>query len=299
MKHAALQRTRIDTKPKRFEPQISLLTDFGNDESVYAVKSAVRYVNNNVRMEDICHSVPIGNILVGAWRLKRSVTLKTEPEGTIYIAVVDPGVGTERRGIIIQTKTGKFLVGPDNGLLSLAGKEEGIERIVEIQNISLTLMKFASSMTFHGKDIFAPVAGHLSKGVKIDEFGPEIEANCINQIIIIKKESTDTLRSGPIVDIDAFGTIRTDIPNHVPERFIGKNLGFAISSTKMRLEAEARLVRTFGECFFGEQAFVLSSTGSIDLAVNMGSAAERFGFNYGDIGLSKYEPINRITINLN
>lgn len=282
----------------RREPQISLLTDFGPDESTYAIRSAIRAVNPRARIEDICHSVPLGNILIGAWRLRRTVALPTEPEGTIYVAVVDPGVGSERRCIAVRTRQGKYLVGPDNGLLSLAAQTEGIDRAVAIENQELTLLQLALSRTFHGKDVFGPAAAHLARGIPLEELGPGIDPATL-QTIRLELELSDERRAGSIVDIDAFGNVRTDIPNHLPERVIGRQVPFKLRVGILEVDARARLVRTFAECQSREPALILSSTGSLDLVVNLGSATSQFNLPPEQIGLdADLRPTARIELNL-
>ncbi|MBI5227940.1 SAM-dependent chlorinase/fluorinase [Candidatus Micrarchaeota archaeon] len=281
-------------------PQISLITDFGRgDESVYAVKSAALAVNPKVQIVDICHDVPLGNILVGAARLARNVALSTEDgKSIVYVAVVDPGVGTERKNIIVRTQRGRYLVGPDNGVLSLAFIE-GIDKVVEITNRNLTLLERAESNTFHGKDIFAPVAAHILRGVPIEEFGSKLAPQTLVKIRLSSQSSTVS-RSGFIVNVDGVGSIRTNLPNHVPPEFIGKELGFRIRG-KVRTcgsrgqeeekgfstEGRARLVRTFGEVESGEPVLILGSTGNIDLAVRDTSAARRFGIDAESLTLDE------------
>ncbi len=266
-------------------PQISLLTDFGYDEALYALRSSVRHISPGVRVEDICHNVPLAGVLIGAWRLRRAVTLATEFPGTIYVAVVDPGVGTERKGIVVRTKSGKYLVGPDNGLLSLAWQADGIDRAVEIANADLTLLHFAASSTFHGKDVFAPVAAHLANGVPLDEFGPELDA-CSLLAIRLSETNNASHRSGAIVDVDGFGNIRTSMANHIPESLIGSHLPYSITGLPLSHIGRARMVRRFGDCEQGELAFILSSTGYLDLVVNLGNAAQQLSLNPDSLGLS-------------
>jgi hypothetical protein len=276
-------------------PQISLLSDFGTgDEAVYALKSAAGHVNPKAGIVDICHDVPIGNILLGAWRLNRAAGLPTEKEGTAYVAVVDPGVGSDRKNIAIKTRDGKFLVGPDNGVLSLAFSSKGVERAVEIQN--LTLLHLAQSKTFQGKDVFAPVAAHILRGVPLGEFGRDLgEAELAK--ITISAESTERSRTGYLVDIDGFGSIRTNVPNHVPERFLGKTAEFEISGIGKAVGGTAKIVRAFAEAQRGETIFVLSSTGCLDLAVNLGSASEKFGISGRDISLDAgLKPIAKVQL---
>jgi S-adenosylmethionine hydrolase len=266
-------------------PQISLLTDFGTgDEAVYAVKSAANFVNPRARTVDICHDVPIGNILLGAWRLNRVVNLPTEREGTAYVAAVDPGVGGSRKNIALRTEDGKYLIGPDNGVLSLAFSSRGAAQAVEIQNMDLTLLHLAQSRTFHGKDVFAPVAAHILRGIPLKEFGKELDPETLARITI-SAESTEKSRAGYLVDIDGFGSIRTNVPNHVPDKFLGKTAEFEIFGLGKSLAGKAKVVRTFSEAQRGEAVFVLSSTGCLDLAENLGSASERFGISGQDISV--------------
>ncbi len=283
-------------------PKIALLTDFGTgDEAVYAIKSSARRVVGNKRpvvIDDICHNVPFGNILVGAWRLQRAVTLDTELPGTVYVGVVDPGVGTSRKSIIVQTKSGKYLVGPDNGVLSLAFDAEGITRAVSIENKDLTLLKFAQSSTFHGKDVFAPVAAHLTRGVRIEKFGSEIsEADLVR--IKLSCAATGNTRCGHVVDVDPFGNVRTTMPNHVPLHALGKHAKYRITNGGNNVdEGQARIVRTFGDARPGDELlFVLSSTGCLDLAVNCGNAAKRLGIELDRISLdAKREPTHDVLV---
>ncbi|MFN7991928.1 MAG: SAM-dependent chlorinase/fluorinase [Candidatus Micrarchaeia archaeon] len=280
-------------------PQLSLLTDFGSgDEAVYAVKSAAKMICPSIGIEDICHDVPLGNILLGAWRLQRAVDLPTESPGTVYAAVVDPGVGSARRNIIAETEDGRFLVGPDNGVLSLAFSSMGLKRVVEIENQSLTLLHLARSRTFHGKDVFAPAAAHLLRGVPAGEFGRELCQSDLARISISSR-SSDLSREGHLVDVDGFGSVRTNVPNHIPERLLGKVVGFEITGPEGRIRSEARLVRTFSEARRGEPVFVLSSTGCLDLAVNLGSASEKFNIPPESIVLGPdLVPLKRIVLDL-
>lgn len=269
---------------RQHRPRLSLLTDFGSgDEAVYSVKSAALAVCPRANVSDICHNVPPWNILIGAHRLKRAATLPTERKGTVYVAVVDPGVGTSRKDIIVETCTGKYLVGPDNGVLSLAFAAEGIRRAVEIERKEFTLLHLAQSRTFHGRDVLAPAAAHLLRGVPIGEFGKELDRNELARITI-SSGATDRGRSGDIVDIDGFGSIRTNVPNHVPDWLVGRNVGFFIRGTQS-VAGNAKVVRTFAEAGAGQPVLVQSSTGCLDLAVSRGSASGTFGIRENDIGL--------------
>ncbi len=293
---AAVAATSVKNAFGRHEPRLSLLTDFGNgDEAVYAIKSAALSVAPKARIEDICHNVPLGNILLGAWRLGRAAGLPTEREGTAYVAVVDPGVGSQRRNVAVRSRDGRFFVGPDNGVLSLALAQGGVAEAVEIENMSFTLLHLARSRTFHGKDVFAPVAAHILRGVPLSEFGRPLEPSTLARITI-SAECSERSRAGYLVDVDGSGSIRTNVPNHVPEDAVGSLAGFEIEGPK-GASGHARIVRTFTEAGKGEPVFVLSSTGCLDLAVNLGSASEKFSIPPEAIGLdAELRPSSRIRI---
>lgn len=145
--------------------------------------------------------------------------------------------------------------------------------------------------------MFAPVAAHLSMGVHIQEFGPSLNGAEL-KTIALKPTVSDDRRIGSIVDIDEFGNVRTNIPNHIPGELLGRLIPFKLTAPNLTLDARARLVRTFGECSRDEPIFVLSSTGSLDLAVNLGNAAERFSISPDNIGLEGPYPTAKIELDL-
>lgn len=281
------------------EPKLSIITDFGNgDEAAYAIRSSAKAVIPGLMIDDICHNVPLGNVLVGAWRLKRAVELPTESVGTAYVAVVDPGVGTERKSLIVKTSGGKYLIGPDNGVLSLAFESEGISAVVEIQNRNLTLLDSARSRTFHGKDVFAPVAAHILRGVPLSDFGRELDPATLARITISAR-CTDYTRSGSFVDVDGCGSLRTSVPNHLPSSVIGRSAKFSISGLDREVAGVAKVVKTFGEVGEGEAVFVQSSTGCLDLALNRGNASRAYGISAEQIRVgSDLKPSIGISIEL-
>lgn len=276
---------RIHTPHGAKQPLIALLSDFGRDEAPYLIRSAIRHVNSEARIDDITHAVPPFNVLSGAWRLSRAVTVPTEREGTIYVAVVDPGVGGERRCIIVRTKKGKYLVGPDNGLLSLAFQAEGVDTAVAITNSELTLRALANSVTFDGKDVFGPAAAHLAAGVGINEFGDSVSETELRKIILEAK-ADGTSRTGSLVDIDEFGTLRTDMPNHFAESDQGKSGNVDFVNGGHRLRKHIRVLGTFEGADEREFIAVLSSTGCLDIAANLGNASELLGVGFESIGLT-------------
>ena len=153
---------------------------------------------------DVSHGVDKFNVRMGAFMLASAAPYF--PKGTIHLAVVDPGVGTERRAILVQTKQG-FFVGPDNGVLMLAAQAQGIEHVYELANPKFMLRRV--SCTFHGRDIFAPAAAYLDKGVDPKEFGPEITDAVAPKFAAVERK--DSSLFGEVLHVDGFGNVITNI----------------------------------------------------------------------------------------
>ena len=185
---------------------ITLTTDFGLDDPyVAAMKGAILSINPRLTIVDICHTIEPQNIAQAAFIL--STTYHYFPEGTIHVVVVDPGVGTERQAVLLVTPSAFFLA-PDNGVLSYI-----VEEATELEAIALTNPRFWHSPvsdTFHGRDIFAPVAAHLSLGVPPHEFGDPI-SSIFTFPIPQPRIGEDEVLVGHILHIDRFGNLITDI----------------------------------------------------------------------------------------
>jgi S-adenosylmethionine hydrolase len=238
-------------------PVITLLTDFGTaDYFVGAVKGAILSVNPNVAIVDITHEIPAQDIETGAFMLL--ATYKTFPRRTIHVAVVDPGVGSSRRPIIVAANE-QFFVGPDNGLFSYIYDREPAHKTFHV-----TAEKYFRpdpSSTFHGRDIFAPAAGALSAGVPPEQFGPEINDE-------VRLPSLETPRR--IIHIDRFGNCVTNIRREVFEGLIIN--GRTISTLR----------NFYGEAAPGEVFAIWGSAGFLEISVNGGSAARILGAKRGD-----------------
>ncbi|MBI2543385.1 MAG: SAM-dependent chlorinase/fluorinase [Candidatus Aenigmarchaeota archaeon] len=278
------------------QPLIALLTDFGNDEAPYLIESAIHYINPRAAVRTITNNVPVFNILCGAWRLFRIVSSPTELKGNIYVCVVDPGVGSERECIIVKTKTGKYLVGPNNGVLSLAFVNEGVDTVIEIRNDKLTLLKNSKSNTFHGKDIFGPVAGYISNGVEIHDFGVELPIGKL-KIIQLSSSRNENSLEGVLVDIDSFGSLRTNIPNDFVSEIKNRKVYLSIESTKLLYDGKAKISETFSGNSNTDILLVPSSTGYLDIVVNTKNAASILGIKPDDIKLNGLRPHTKITLN--
>ena len=239
-------------------PVITLLTDFGTaDYFVGAVKGAILSVNPSAVIVDITHEIPPQDIEAGAFTLLAAY--KTFPAGTIHVAVVDPGVGSTRRPIIVSAND-QFFVGPDNGLFTYIYDRETSHRLVHVT--ADRFFRSSVSSTFHGRDVFAPVAAALSKGVAFEEFGAEIDD-------AVRLPSLETpLR---VIHIDRFGNCVTNITR---ERMPGS------------VVLKGRTIGEFRE-FYGdgdeETLFAIwGSAGFLEISVNGGSAAKLLGVRRGD-----------------
>jgi S-adenosylmethionine hydrolase len=190
------------------------------------------------------------------------------PKGSIHVAVVDPGVGTQRHPIVIQTKQG-FFVGPDNGILILAAEKQDVTRIYELTNPQLMLPKVSS--TFHGRDIFAPAAAHLLNGVKPAEFGPEIRK--VAKPEFAKVTRRNGVLVGEVLHVDGFGNIITNIA----EREVAQShVKGAVSVELPRCKLKLKFCKAYGETKLHEPLALIGSHGFLEISINQGSAAEKF-----------------------
>jgi S-adenosyl-L-methionine hydrolase (adenosine-forming) len=249
---------------------ITLTSDFGlKDPYVAEMKGAILTINPHATIIDITHNVEKFNIRMGAFILASAAPYF--PQGTVHLAVVDPSVGTDRCSILVQTKQG-FFVGPDNGVLMLAATNQEVEHIFELTNTKFMLPHVSS--TFHGRDIFAPVAAYVDKWRKASEFGPEI-ANVVMPEFVRVKSSNDTL-IGEILHIDDFGNIITNISQKEMPQTKTVNV-------KLR---DISLTVVFGKMFaqtkFGDAIALIGSHGFLEIAINQRNVAEKLGASAGD-----------------
>lgn len=254
---------------------VTLLTDFGHrDPYVACLKGVMLSINPNLKIVDITHEVPKFNIRYGALILKNVVAFF--PPQTIHMAVVDPGVGSGRRAIIVETEKGYFLVGPDNGLLYPAAIEGGIKKVVEITNEDYFLKP--ASITFAGRDVFAPVAAYLTLGMPITRFGNEID-DMEKLLIPVPKFKGGNLE-GEVIAIDSFGNIITNIT----QSYLIKKLkvGNMISVNLKGKEVSLPFVKTYSDVPKGNLLALIDSFGYFEISINMGSAADLLKVEVGD-----------------
>lgn len=251
---------------------ITLTTDFGlQDPYVSEMKAVILTICPNAKIIDITHNVSKFNIRMGAFIIASAS--QYFPKGTVHVAVVDPGVGSKRRPILIETQK-SFFIGPDNGLLVLAAQNQGIQRIFEITNPNLMLKKVSS--TFHGRDIFAPAAAHLINGVKPTNFGPQI--NELEKASFVEARKTGNLLIGEVLHIDDFGNIITNIDTKdLPINSYGKMIHVESPVSKLTL----RLCKSYSESKIGDLLILIGSHDFIEISANQDNAANKLKIQPG------------------
>lgn len=243
-------------------PPITLLTDFGTaDGYVAAMKGVLATLAPDVPVDDAAHDLHHGDIHAGAIALLRYWAMY--PPGSVHVVVVDPGVGTERRALAAQV-AGRYLVGPDNGVLTWALEESGHARVVEIQGPVPGAP--AASATFHGRDVFAPAAAYLAAGGDLEELGPGAED--LLRLPMPRPDAGDGVVRGVVLAVDRFGNLVTNIPRAAlpPEVEV-----FVAGSSVGGLR------RTYGEVGSGEVLALVGSLDRLEVSVRNGSAAEALG----------------------
>lgn len=250
---------------------IALITDFGyRDHYAGVMHGVIAKIAPAARIIDVTHGIPPQQISAGALVLEQS--WRFFPPRTIFVAVVDPGVGTDRRAIAIDTRAGARFVGPDNGLLWPAAESAGIRRIVELQSRRYRLDQI--SATFHGRDIFAPAAAWLARGVKIDALGPALKEIARIDFDGGIKEGGRIL-TGRVIYVDGFGNLVTNLSRARVEQFASDfrdcNLSVRIGSG-----APVGICGAYGDKPAGVPLATFGSFNLLEIAVRDGSAAEYF-----------------------
>jgi len=253
---------------------ITFTTDFGINSNYPAqIKAVVLSVAPDAYLVDITHSISKHNIMEGAFVLQ--TTIPYFPDGTVHIGVVDPGVGSFRRGIVIVTKT-QILVGPDNGLLTPIAKKLAPFQVYEIKNPNFMLKKISN--IFHGRDVFAPVAAHILNGVFFEEIGP-----IIHDYIDLNLEQTDITDKyviGKILYIDDFGNIITNIQKHLLQKYLepGKKIMVFIGNNRK----EISFVNAYSDVKKGTFLMTISSSDYLEISANQSKASEKLNVKLGE-----------------
>lgn len=247
---------------------VALLTDFGNkDWYVPVMKSVINSINPAVPIIDISHEVFSHGLNDAAFVLWNAY--RYFPEKTVFCVVIDPGVGTSRRIIAVETEK-HFLVGPDNGVLDLALAGASIKNIVEVKNVKF--FNDEVSNTFHGRDIFAPVAAHVSKGEKIQSFGETIAKPDFESPFITINNDESGKHKGMVLYIDKFGNLITNL------RIESKIAGIVEINGKIIPE----ISNTFSDVDYGEMLAYVGSSNLLEIAVRNDSAKQIVPAKYLD-----------------
>ncbi len=255
---------------------IALLTDFGlRDVYVAAMKAVILAINPEARIVDITHEVPKFSVRDGAFTLLS--VYRYFPEGTVFVVVVDPGVGGGRRALLVVTHR-YFFIGPDNGVLLPAALEDGVEAVYELRNPAY--MVHPVSASFHGRDIFSPAAAWLTRHADPSAFGPEVPVESLVEPPRLKY--LEVLGGGralvEVVHVDGFGNLILSARwEELDEALGGLRPGdeLRVKALCSGVEALARVRRVFSEAPRGELVLYRDSLGFAELAVNLGSAAEK------------------------
>lgn len=254
-------------------PLIALLTDFGADEYVGVVKGVMASIWQGARFVDLCHTVTAHNVREGAWILLQAY--RYFPPGTLFLAVVDPGVGTERAAVAVESRRYRW-VGPDNGLLFPAVEDDGRGRIVNLR------VPAQASSTFHGRDVFAPAAARWAAGETLETLGEE------RRVPLLPLRFYRRGHCGEIVRVDHFGNLVTPLP---PPATAPAAPRVARVTLLKRIAgrwkaaagpARARWVRTYGDAADGELVVLVGSSGTLEVSRVGASAAEVLGARSGD-----------------
>jgi S-adenosyl-L-methionine hydrolase (adenosine-forming) len=259
---------------------ITLTTDFGlNDHFIGTMKGVLLSIMPEAKIVDICHSVQAFDVLDGALTISQAYSYF--PADTIHVVVVDPGVGTARRPIILTAECYKF-VAPDNGVLSLIYDRE--ERISVREVTSEHYFLHPVSNTFHARDVFAPIAAYLAKGVETDKFGEEITDFVRFSAPRPKPAEGNTLR-GVVLKVDRFGNLITNItPHDAPLLFQPEPPRFRLVVSKREI---TQMHRAYAQGAPGEVFGILGSMGFLEIAANRGAAAQILGATKGsDVSLA-------------
>lgn len=253
---------------------ITFTTDFGTtDHYVGTMKGVILSINPNAKVVDICNSVQSYDVLDGALTIAHAY--RYFPRDTVHLVIVDPGVGSTRRPLLVRTEHSLF-VAPDNGVLSFIFDRE--ER-VNVRHITADHYFLRPvSQTFHGRDIFAAVAGHLSKGVEVSSFGNEID-DYVRFAVPRPKVVSDRAIAGIVIKVDKFGNLITNItPNDLPMLFSDNPPSFRITIGNKEV---GKLRAAYAQGAPGEVFAILGSMGFLEVATNRGSAAKAIAADKG------------------
>ena len=255
-------------------------SDFGlKDGAVSAMKGVAMGVSPDLKLFDLTHEIPAFNIWEAAYRLHQTVPYY--PKGTVFVSVCDPGVGTDRHSVVLLTKSGHYIVTPDNGTLTLVAEYLGIDQIREIDEATNRLKNSNESYTFHGRDVYAYTAARLaSHTITFEQVGSKILTN-VMRLPYQKAEYTNGVIRGNIPALDVqYGNVWTNIPKPMLAQ-LGVKPGETVRvqivhDGKSLYDKTVRMVNTFGEVPVGEDVAYINSLLNFSIAVNQGNFSEKY-----------------------
>lgn len=291
-------------------PALVLMTDFGlRDGAVSAMKGVAHNTAPGLLVSDLTHEIPNYSIWDAAYRLQQ--TFQYWPPGTVFVTVVDPGVGSDRKSVVVKMKSGHYFVGPDNGLTTLVADQAGIESVIQIDESKQRLKGSEDSYTFHGRDLYVYVGARLASGqVRFEDLGVTSDANKLVRLNYQRPEfvETESLIAGGVPVLDPqFGNVWTNIPKSLIEAklLLGPAAQFRVQIYRKTVEAElpkslppksaTKSVRkakpvfdqvlpygaTFAAVPKGKPLIYFNSLMNVSFAINQGDFAKRYGIGSG------------------
>ncbi|WP_373777353.1 S-adenosyl-l-methionine hydroxide adenosyltransferase family protein [Glaesserella sp.] len=279
----------VTSAPKFANNALVLQTDFSlKDGAVSAMQGVAFGVDRDLKMFDLTHEIPAYNIWEAAYRLYQTATYW--PEGTVFVSVVDPGVGTERKSVVLKTKTGHYFVTPDNGTLTLVAEHLGIDALREIDETKNRLAGSDKSYTFHGRDVYAYTGARLASGkISFEDVGNELEPK-VETISYQKPVFEDGVLKGniPVLDVQ-YGNIWTNISDELlTQSGIQKDGRVCVEisehhgdEVKIRYSGAMPYKNSFGDVEEGRPLMYLNSLLNVSFALNMESFADKYKIKSG------------------
>jgi S-adenosylmethionine hydrolase len=261
------------------ESALVLLSDFGTSDGAVSAMHGVAYgVDPHLLVSDLSHQIPDYDIWLGAYRLYQ--TANYWPQGTVFVAVVDPGVGTSRKSVVLKTKAGRYFVGPDNGLFTLIAERDGVAELREIDESVNRLPGSGESYTFHGRDVYAYVGARLASGaIAYEQVGPVLAPDAVVKIAYQQPALRGATLRGiiPVLD-EKYGNVWTNIPKSLFDQLqvkAGDKLAVRIfhGGKQVGKTIVAPFENTFGGVAKGQPLVYLNSLLDVSVAISQGNYA--------------------------
>jgi S-adenosylmethionine hydrolase len=263
-----------------------LMTDFGTSDGAVSAMHGVAFgVDPALQVSDLTHNIPDYDIWLGAYRLYQ--TANYWPQGSVFVSVIDPGVGTQRKSVVLKTREGRYFVGPDNGLFTLIAERDGVAELREIDEKVNRLAGSGESYTFHGRDVYAYVGARLASGaITFEQVGPVLPSESVIKIPYQKAVRDGKVIKGivPVLDVK-YGNVWTNIPKSL---FNELNIGLH-DKVQVRILHKGKLVNkvvapfehTFGGVAKGQPLVYLNSLLEVAVAISQGNYAARHKIDSG------------------